>query len=165
MMTLNDTELLKTHFKRSYSGKYGKIYYAEKEQILLCQLTQPYVPIVEFRQLFEKMTKLATKKRFNKFIFDKRALKSFDQPSMEWYFTTWKEVMYKLGVATHRKILPQERWFAQAVIAGRADILKKHPGSIAFTLDIQYCDDFADAMTKLPRLPISTEEYLVSGKL
>jgi len=165
MMTLNDNLILKQKFKRSYSGKYGRIYYAEKEQILLCELMQPYVPIAEFRQLFERMTKLASKKRFTKFIFDKRALKSFDQPSMEWYFTNWKAVMHKLGVVTHRKILPQERWFAQAVIAGRADILKRHPNSIAFSLDIQYCDDIEDSIKKPAGIPMSPEQYLISDKL
>lgn len=159
-MTESEKQVLQTRFKKSYSGKYGAVYYSEPEQVLICVLKYNYVPIAEFRKLFERMTSLAKKKRFSKFIFDKRALTSFDQPSMEWYFTVWKVEMYKYGVTMHRKILPPQNWFAQAVIAGRADILKKHPESVAFKLDIQYCTDIVDALAKPAKPAPTVAEYL-----
>lgn len=160
MMTPNELDLLKRRFKRAFGTRYGKVYYSEQERVLLCIVTQPYIPIANFRRMFERMAKLVRRKNLTKFIFDKRALKSFDQPSMEWYFTTWKEEMYAIGLRTHRKILPPENWFAQAVIAGRADILKKYPENVAFRLDIQYCSDLRDALEKPERPPHSKEEYL-----
>lgn len=155
-----DADLLKRQFKRSYNGKYGRIYTDDKNGVLLCQVVHPYIPIADFRSLFERMTSLARKRKFNRFIFDKRALKSFDQPSMEWYFTEWKAEMLTLGVKTHRKILPPEKWFEHAVIAGRADIRKKHPNAVAFGLDIQYCDSIVEAVTKPAAPAPPTLDYI-----
>lgn len=155
-----DAELLKRQFKRSYNGKYGRIYTDDKNGILLCQVVYPYIPIADFRAMFERMTALARKRKFNRFIFDKRALKSFDQPSMEWYFTEWKAEMLTLGVQTHRKILPGEKWFEHAVIAGRADIRKRYPTAVAFSLDIQYCDNIVDSVNSPAVQAPATLDYI-----
>jgi hypothetical protein len=137
-LTTEEKAYLSKHFKRHYNGKFGKIWFNSKTGALVCQLTQPYVPIEEFKSIFVRMAALVKKEKLTRFVFDKRLLKSFHQPSMEWYFVVWKAQMAELGLRTHRKMLPPEPWFEQAVIAGKADILAKHPTSVSHTLDIQY---------------------------
>lgn len=139
-LTAEEKAYLAKHFKRHYNGKFGKIWFSPQTRVLVCQLTQPYVPIEEFKTLFNKMAALVKKEKLTRFVFDKRLLKSFHQPSMEWYFVVWKEAMANLGLRTHRKILPPEEWFKQAVMAGKAEIAARHPNSISLQLDIQYRD-------------------------
>jgi hypothetical protein len=59
---------------------------------------------------------------------------------MEWYFIHWKKEMLGYGVKTHRKILPEEKWFEKMVQIAKAQILTQYPDNIIDQLDIAYCD-------------------------
>ncbi len=116
---------------------------------MICELLVPYVTIEKFQELFSKLSTIVAEYKIDKFIFDKRSLRTFHQPSMEWYFTVWKEEMYKLGLNKHRKILPVgQDWFAEAVHAGREFIREKYPDCIAFKLDMQYVDSIEEGLEK-----------------
>ncbi|MEM6297839.1 MAG: hypothetical protein AAF740_04020 [Bacteroidota bacterium] len=128
---------------------YGKAWVIPQKKTLLCELTDSYVPIERFRDIFMKMGEAVKGQEIERFIFDKRHLRVFHQPSMEWYFIEWKKSMYDQGMVTHRKILPKgEDWFEDAVKAGRALIREKHPDNIIDKLDIQYCDSVTEALEK-----------------
>ena len=141
LLLSNSAEELSTleyQFEEIYDKKFGKIFHLPQVKSVVCELTQPYVPIEKFRKIFELVGQVITDYKAERFIFDKRQLKAFHQPSMEWYFVEWKQEMYQHGMRVHRKILPPEDWFEQAVKAGRAQIIKKYPNIVVNELDIQY---------------------------
>jgi hypothetical protein len=103
----------------------------------------------EFKTVFTQASEVISKYHITKVIFDKRKLSVFHQPSMEWYFTTWKEEMFlKYGVKMHRKILPNDNVFLQSVKLGRMKIEKDYPNGKYKELDIQYADSVEEAVEK-----------------
>jgi hypothetical protein len=134
------------NFEECYEKKYGCLYLLPDKKVLICELTSPYVPIEKFQKIFKKAGELIQTHALEKFVFDKRNLRAFHQPSMEWYFLVWKEEMYRSGLRVHRKLLPDEAWFEQAVAAGRAKIREQNPQSIVDLLDIQYKYSLTEAV-------------------
>ncbi|WP_226390513.1 hypothetical protein [Penaeicola halotolerans] len=125
---------------------YAKIYHEPSLGIVICELTADYIPIDEFKKTFMQMIDLVKGGGYTKFIFDKRALRAFHQPSMEWYFIIWKKQMMEHGVKTHRKILPDEPWFEKTVMIAKDQILKEFPDNIIGQLDIRYCNSIDEAI-------------------
>lgn len=131
------------------SNQYARIYEDEGQKALICQIHSPYIPIEAFKSLFIESTTFIQQKGIRKFIFDKRNLRAFHQPSMEWYFVFWKQQMYhEWGLACHRKILPYEDWFKKCVEAGRHEIHQKYPDNVFHLLDIQYTNSLEEALTR-----------------
>lgn len=142
-------ELLKGkyEFTPMFESEYAKVYLVNDTSILICEALKDYIPIEDFKHVFNSMAPIVQEHNINKFIFDKRNLRIFHQPSMEWYFITWKKEMLGLGLTVHRKILPTGLpWFEQAVKAGRMQITQDHPNNIIDKLDIQYRNDVASAI-------------------
>ena len=130
-----------------YEKPYGKVYIMKPEKVMICVLLDDYVPIRKFKEIFNAMTDFVKEYGIKKFIFDKRHLRAFHQPSMEWYFVDWKMEMYELGLDKHRKILPKgQDWFRDAVDAGRDRIMRKHPNLELDKLDIQYRNGVDEAI-------------------
>lgn len=136
------TDILPTlsyNYELVIEKNFGKVFLLPDNDIMICELTKEYVPIEEFKEIFLETVPLIAKYKIKKFIFDKQNLRIFHQPSMEWYFITWKQEIYKLGLTIHRKILPQDQpAFALAVEAGRAKILNDYKDTVIPMLDIQY---------------------------
>ncbi len=150
-----ETKVTATHVLPTLSYKYelvidkdyGKVFLLPEKQILILELTKEYVPIEEFKEIFTETVPIIEKYKIKKFIFDKQNLRVFHQPSMEWYFVTWKADIYKLGLSVHRKILPQDQpAFNLAVEAGRAKILSEYKDTVIPLLDIQYKTNIKDAI-------------------
>jgi hypothetical protein len=120
----------------------------DNKQIAIVTATSNYIPIDEFKDMFMKIGKLVEKEKIEKLIFDKRQLTVFHQPSMEWYFTIWKEEMWNKGLRTHRKILPDNKVFQQSVKIGREKIKAQHPELKFNKMDIQYRDDLQTAINE-----------------
>ncbi len=147
MQTEKDLQRLDIAFSTLYDKKYGKIFLLKEQPIIICELTADYVPIENFRKIFGKIGEYIAQYKVKKFIFDKRNLQTFHQPSMEWYFLEWKKEMMELGMTVHRKILPdKDAWFKEAVMAGRAKIMNDHPNHVVHQLDIQYRNSIAEAI-------------------
>lgn len=118
------------------------------QPILIIQATQSYIPVDEFQELFMRAGDFIGQYGVTKFIFDKRKLEVFHQPSMEWYFLDWKQKMYEdHGLSVHRKILPTDRIFQQSVKIGRAKIDRENPDKAYHKMDIQYADTLQAAIT------------------
>ncbi len=107
-----------------------------------------YIPFEEFKKIFESIGKVVKEKSVTKLIFDKRNLTVFHQPSMEWYFTEWKEQMFDIGLKTHRKILPENEVFRQSVKIGREKISKNFPNGKFTQMDIGYAESLNAAIEK-----------------
>lgn len=136
-------------FETLFETEFGNVFRIEGKPILVCEFTAEYVPIDNFQEIFLSMSDFVKEFNIKKIIFDKRALTSFHQPSMQWYFIIWKKDMFELGLKTHRKILPNNApWFNKAVEAGHQSIKRNNPNNIIDKLDIAYRDDIADAIKR-----------------
>jgi hypothetical protein len=133
-------------FKLAFEQRYVKVWVNSARKTVICELLTDYVPIEDFKEAFGEIGKLVEAGDFEKFIFDKRALRAFHQPTMEWYFIHWKKEMLGYGVKTHRKILPAEKWFEKMVHIAKAQILTQYPDNIIDQLDIAYCDTVEEAI-------------------
>lgn len=131
---------LKKHFTSA------DIYWLENHKTMVLQATKTYIPIEEFKDIFGEIDKLNAIYSAEKLVFDKRSLRVFNQPSMEWYFTEWKEKMYYKGLKIHRKILPQDPLFQESVRIGREKIAKAYPDRKFQEMDIQYRANLDDAI-------------------
>lgn len=134
------------NFKLLLDLRYAKVYSNSDKGIIICKLLTDYIPIEDFKDTFNQISEIVEKGKFEKFIFDKRALRAFHQPSMEWYFLNWKNKMLELGIDKHRKILPEEKWFEKMVMIAKEQILKNNPDNIIHLLDIKYCDSIEQAI-------------------
>lgn len=147
MMTYDDQALIQARFTEQFANDFGKIYTCNDANIIICELTKAYVPIDEFMNVLKKKAEIIEKHGCEKFIFDKRELRGFHQPSMEWYYLTWKPEMYrKFGLSKHRKLFTTEEWFLKCIQAGRNEIKRKDPGNIVHTLDIKVCQTLDEAV-------------------
>lgn len=119
----------------------------KEKKALLIRATATYIPMEEFKEVFEKATEVIGKDKLTKTIFDKTKLTVFHQPSMEWYFVVWKEeLLTKHGVRIHRKILPDNNVFVQSVKLGRMKIEKNFPNGKYKEMDIQYATSIMEAV-------------------
>lgn len=114
--------------------------------ILIVEARSTYIPIEHFKETFNFIGELVEKRQISKLIFDKRKLSVFHQPSMEWYFTEWKEQMFNKGLTTHRKILPQDEVFRQSVKIGREKINNQFPNGKFKLMDIAYAENIEQAI-------------------
>lgn len=143
--TLNRSAL--ENFDLSFEERYAKVFVSEEEGVVICELLTDYVPIEDFKRTFSKISEIIKKGNFKKFIFDKRSLRAFHQPSMEWYFLIWKKEMLRYGVSKHRKILPEEKWFEKMVMIAKEQIMENNPDNIIEKLDIKYCSSIEEAIS------------------
>jgi len=127
-------------FEVAFEQRYARVWFNRSRKTIICELLTDYVPIEDFKEAFLEIGELVKTGGFEKFIFDKRALRAFHQPTMEWYFIHWKKETLGYGVKTHRKILPEEKWFEKMVQIAKAQILTQYPDNIIDQLDIAYCD-------------------------
>ena len=116
--------------------------------IAVVEATSNYIPIEQFKEIFNFIGQLVQEQNIHKLIFDKRKLTVFHQPSMEWYFVEWKEKMFELGLKTHRKILPNDEVFKQSVKIGREKIKANFPTGKYTLMDIQYSHSIEEAILK-----------------
>ncbi|MFT4738636.1 MAG: hypothetical protein ACI8QD_001430 [Cyclobacteriaceae bacterium] len=134
-------------FEQIFTNEFGSGYINEEEGAIALVAEADYIPIKNFKQLFEMLAdEIESNPVYSKFIFDKRALRTFHQPSMKWYFMEWKTKMIIYGLNKHYKILPDLGYFKKAVEAARKPLLKKYPQEILSKLSIEYCDDVESAL-------------------
>lgn len=134
-------------FLLAFEQRYARVWVSYERKIIICELMTDYIPIDDFKLIFAQIGEIVKVGDFEKFIFDKRSLRAFHQPTMEWYFIHWKKEMLQYGVKTHRKILPAEQWFEKMVQIAKNQILQTYPDHIIDQLDIKYCDTIAEAIT------------------
>ncbi len=125
---------------------YADMYLLKDQPILVIEATSTYIPVDEFKKIFTKATVMVQENEIRKVIFDKRTLQVFHQPSMEWYFTAWKEKLLDHGMKVHRKLLPNDFAFRQSVKIGRMRISEKYDNLRTDEMDIQYVESLEEAV-------------------
>ncbi|NVJ85717.1 MAG: hypothetical protein HWE15_05385 [Algoriphagus sp.] len=133
-------------FELAFEQQYVRVLKNPDLKIILCELLADYIPIEDFKEAFQQIGEVVKEGDYEKFIFDKRSLRAFHQPTMEWYFIYWKKEMLQYGIKTHRKILPDEKWFEKMVQIAKDQILQNYPDNIIDQLDIKYCDSIEEAI-------------------
>lgn len=128
------------------SYRYARVEFIPGKQIAIITAITDYIPIEEFKEIFNETEELIRNERIQKLVFDKRALKVFHQPSMEWYFIEWKDKMFDLGLKKHRKILPNDEVFRHSVKIGREKILNENPNIKANEMEILYAESLEEAI-------------------
>ena len=126
--------------------EHAAIYTVTDKPVIVVQATEEYIPIDEFKKVFQEAGRIVKEKKIAKLIFDKTALKVFHQPSMEWYFVEWKDQMATLGLRDHVKILPDDIVFKTSVKIGRDQLNKKYPDATFNKLSIIYHDTLKEAL-------------------
>ncbi|PZR30340.1 MAG: hypothetical protein DI538_22840 [Azospira oryzae] len=116
------------------------------EPTLLVTATATYIPIDQFKTIFNEITSWVKEHGIRKLIFDKRQLTVFHQPSMEWYFVEWKEQLFDLGLTRHVKILPSDEVFRQSVKIGRNKINEAFPNGRFHKMEILYAESVEQAV-------------------
>ncbi len=134
-------------FVEAFESRFARVYYLEAPKIVIVETKAEYIPIEHFKDTFHHIGELVQTGCNNKFIFNKRELRAFHQPSMEWYYVVWKRDMLAHGLQTHRKILPDEPWFRKSVMIAKEQIKRQYPNNVLDQLDIQYCDTLEAAIT------------------
>jgi len=132
------TEIITSDFVRALIS--------EDKKIIICEARMSYIPIEEFKKTFHECSEIISAEGVSKFIFDKRELTSFHQPSMEWYFLTWKKDMLKLGLNQHRKVLPEKPWFRQCVEACKSQMLANADNTFLEAINLGYFDTVEDCI-------------------
>lgn len=113
---------------------------------LVVTATASYIPIEQFRLIFNRISDFVKSHQIEKLIFDKRHLRVFHQPSMEWYFVEWKNEMFEFGLTKHVKILPNDEVFRQSVKIGRKKINESYPDAKFHQLSILYAESLDEAL-------------------
>ncbi len=132
-------------YKLDAASKIDVEYIAQKG-ILICTCNASFITDKDFRDIFSEIGEMVKHHSVKKLIFDKRSLKVFDQPSMEWYHIVWKKEMKQYGLKSYRKILPKDSMFVKSVEIGRAKILAKYPEFSFEEYDIQYFSSVEEAI-------------------
>ena len=146
MIETSTAEMTESGFSVKFKSNYAEVGVNQEKKAICCVLIQDYVPIEDFRSTFHQISEIASEGVYEKFIFDKRALRTFHQPSMEWYFIEWKTKMVGFGIRKHRKILPDLEWFAKAVEIAKRPLLEKISKELRDQLDIVYCNSIEECI-------------------
>ena len=122
-----------------------RLYFDVDAKIGIAEAITPYVALDDFMSGFKLSIDMIKQYELTSFIFDKRSLRAFHQPSMEWYFVEWKPRIKDLGMRNHYKILPDEDWFRKCVEAGRQDIVEAYGSEFLEGVTITYTDSIKQA--------------------
>ena len=123
-----------------WENDFLKLFHHDNLNMGICVVSKEYIPISEFKSAFLKAAEFAEQKKWEGFVFDKSALTTFHQPSMEWYYTSWKESLLQYGLKKHYKILPPAPWFKTSVDAGIEEIKSKNPDFDFTKFKVTYID-------------------------
>lgn len=136
------------NFSSVLEDKLADITYCDISHTAIITTKSEYLPMDSFRELFSKLADFMKAQPVKKLIFDKRSLKVFHQPSMEWYYLEWKTVMLdKYGLRHHYKILPKDSLFRKSVEIGRNKILSNaQENSPLLQLNILYFESLDEAL-------------------
>lgn len=134
-------------FELVFCNKYAFISIHREKGMIACVLLEEYIPIDRFKYVFNELALHIKNGQFKRFVFDKRSLRTFHQPTMEWYFLDWKEEVFQHGITQHYKILPELDWFVTAVEVAREPLIQKLSDRDFAKLDIRYCNSLEEAIT------------------
>jgi hypothetical protein len=136
-------------FTMEYKGDFSSLFFNEQLKMAICIADEDYIPIDSFKEMFLHISTLIEKFEVKHLVFDKQKLRTFHQPSMEWYFAVWKPAIKNKGLVNHYKILPNLDWFEKAVEAGKYEIFQKFSKDILIGITITYVNSVDEAIDNI----------------
>ncbi len=136
-------------FSLVHNCHFSNVYYNKHLKLALCIAERDYIPIDNFKAIFIAISELIDDFPINHLVFDKRKLRTFHQPSMEWYFAIWKPTAKSKGLTDHYKILPDLDWFVKSVEAGKHEIFKKYSKDFLDGIRITYVNSIEDVIDSI----------------
>ena len=133
-------------FSMEYKGDFSSLYFNKHLKMAICVADEDYIPIDYFKGMFLQISVLIEKFEIKYLVFDKQKLRTFHQPSMEWYFAVWKPNIKNKGLINHYKILPKLDWFEKAVEAGKFEIFQKFSKDVLIGITITYVNSVEEAI-------------------
>jgi hypothetical protein len=145
-------------FNLIHRNLYTSLYFNKELQLAICTADEEYIPIDYFKAMFLAISDLIVQFPIQHLVFDKSKLRTFHQPSMEWYFAIWKPEIKAKGLVNHYKILPPLDWFIKSVAAGKHEIFHKYGSNIISGITITYVDSIEAAIEKIKADSQNTQE-------
>lgn len=139
-------DLKYSQLKLISNSKSTSIFIDNYSKSLIIKSTGNYIPIEEFKEVFNSTVLICKENSLIKTIFDKRSLKVFHQLSMEWYFIEWKDMLFNVGIKKHIKILPDDFVFKSSVKIGREKIDENYPKAKYHQTNIIYAKNIEEAL-------------------
>ncbi len=139
-------KVLDFEFSLLHQNPYASLYYNGELKLAVCKADQEYIPISHFKSVFIFISEIIKTQPIKHLVFDKTNLRTFHQPSMEWYFAVWKPEVKVHGLTQHYKILPSEPWFAKSVQAGKHEIFQKYGRDIVEGITITYVNALEEVL-------------------
>lgn len=133
-------------FTSLFDSHHLSLHFCQELSLGVCSAKSGYIPQQDFKDAFVQMSSSIEQHNITSLVFDKKNLRTFHQPTMEWYMTKWKPEMRKLGLCNHYKILPELSWFVESVNAGKHEILQRHGDAFLSGIAINYLPDVADVI-------------------
>lgn len=133
-------------FTLENKNPFSSLFLNRELKMAICFAEDEYIPIDSFKEMFLHISQLIEKIEIHHLIFDKSKLRTFHQPSMEWYFAVWKPTVKTKGLVNHYKILPKLDWFEKAVEAGKYEIFQKFSKEIINGISIRYTNTIEEAI-------------------
>lgn len=133
-------------FTLENKGLFSSLYFNKQLKMAICSADEEYIPIDNFKEIFLHISEMIEHVEIKHFVFDKQKLRTFHQPSMEWYFAVWKPTIKHKGLDNHYKILPKLDWFEKAVEAGKYEIFQKFSKDILNGITITYVNSIEEAI-------------------
>lgn len=133
-------------FTLENKGPFSSLYFNDELKMAICSADEEYIPIDSFKEMFLHISDMIEKVEIKHLVFDKQKLRTFHQPSMEWYFAVWKPEIKNKGLINHYKILPKLDWFEKAVEAGKYEIFQKFSREILNGITITYVNSVEEAI-------------------
>ncbi len=146
---MENTNIKGFEFELINQNAYISLYFNKELKLAICEADAEYIPIDYFKSMFLSISDLIEQFPIRHLVFDKRKLRTFHQPSMEWYFAIWKPEIKTKGLDNHFKILPEMNWFVKSVEAGRHEIFHKYGADIIEGITITYVDSVETAIEKI----------------
>ncbi len=138
-------------FIEVFKNRYATLTYNEELEMAICKADSEYIPITEFKEIFLFVSAFTETLKISHFVFDKSNLRTFHQPSMEWYFAIWKPSLKHKGLINHYKILPKLEWFTKAVEAGKHEIFEKYGKDILNGISVTYINSIDEVIEKIQK--------------
>jgi hypothetical protein len=144
--------------KTIYTNRYATVSLLESGNVLICKAEKEFIPADEFKAIFTEIGKYirSNSTPIHTLIFDKTALRTFDQTSMTWYHVSWKPTMKSFGLRFHKKILPpNDALFQKSVEIGRGRIQREHPNFNFEDYNISYHASVEEAVAAAEKEVVS----------
>lgn len=138
-------------FTLKSKSAFASLYFNKELKLAICVAETEYIPIDNFKETFIYISEMIKNTEINHLIFDKQKLRTFHQPSMEWYFAVWKPTVKIKGLVNHYKILPKLDWFEKAVEAGKYEIFQKFSKEILNGITITYVNSVDNAIDDITK--------------